>query len=71
MDLGLLDGGGQIHGVQRAGVLVTARPREGERHHWRLLPLGQEVQEGEPHGSVLEWNENTQILLERIPGVLR
>lgn len=57
VDLGLLDGGGQVHGVQRAGVLVAARPREGERNHRRLLPLGQEVQEGEPHRSVLEEHE--------------
>lgn len=57
VDLGLLDGGGQVHGVQRAGVLVTARPREGERNHRRLLPLRQEVQEREPHRSVLEEHE--------------
>lgn len=53
VDLGLLYGGGQIHGVQRASVLVTSRPRKGERNHWRLLPLRQVVQEGEPHRSVL------------------
>lgn len=54
VDLCLLYGGGQVHGVQRAGVLVTARPGEGERNHRRLLPLGQEVQEREPDRSVLE-----------------
>lgn len=54
VDLCLLYGGGQVHGVQRAGVLVTARPGEGERDHRCLLPLGQEVQEGEPDRSVLE-----------------
>lgn len=53
VDLGLLYGGGQVHGLQRAGVLVAARPRERERHHRRLLPLRQEVQESEPHRSVL------------------
>lgn len=55
VDLRLLYGGGQVHGVQRAGVLVTTRSREGERDHRGLLPLGQEMQEGEPHGSVLGW----------------
>lgn len=54
MDLRLLYGGGHVHGVQRAGVVVTARSREGECDHGGLLPLGQEVQEGEPHRSVLE-----------------
>lgn len=54
VDLGLLYGGGQVHGVQRAGVVVTACPREGKRNHRRLLPLGQEMQESEPHRSVLE-----------------
>ena len=53
VDLGLLYGGGQVHGLQRAGVLVAARPRERERDHRRLLPLRQEVQESEPHRSVL------------------
>ena len=54
VDLGLLYGGGHVHGVQRAGVVVAASPREGERDNWRLLPLGQVVQKGEPHGSVLQ-----------------
>ena len=54
MDLCLFYRAGQVHGVQRAGVLVTPRPREGERHHRHLLPLVQEVQESEPHRSVLE-----------------
>lgn len=53
MNLGLLYGGGQVQGVQRAGVIITTRPGEGERHHRRLLPLGQEVQQREPHVSVL------------------
>lgn len=57
VDLGLLYGGCQVHGVQRAGVLVAARPGKGERNHRRLLPQGQEVQEGEPHRSVLEGRE--------------
>lgn len=57
VNLGLLDGGGQVHGVQRTGVLVAAGARERERHHGRLLPVGQEVQEGEPHRSVLKWRQ--------------
>ena len=44
VDLRLLYGGGHVHGLQRAGVVVTARPREGERDHGGLLSLGQEVQ---------------------------
>lgn len=58
MDLGLLYGGGQVQGLQRAGVLIAARPGEGERHHRRLLPLRQEVQEGEPYSSVLKGDRN-------------
>lgn len=61
VDLGLLHGRGQIHGVQRAGVLVAARPGEGEGDHRRLLPLGQEVQEGEPHSPVLEDEEERRV----------
>lgn len=60
MDLGLLYGGGHVHGVQRAGVVVAPRPREGERDHRRLMPLGQEVQESEPHRSVLEGKKNAE-----------
>lgn len=54
VNLCFLYGRGQVNGVQRAGVIVAARPRERERDHGRLLPLGQEVQEGEPHRSILE-----------------
>lgn len=54
VDLCFLYGGGEVHGVQRASVIITARPREGKRNHRGLLPLGQKVQEGEPHRSVLE-----------------
>ena len=54
VDLGLLYGGGHVHGVQRAGVVITPCTREGECNHRRLLPLGQEVQESEPHRAVLQ-----------------
>lgn len=57
MDLCLLYRGGHVHGVEGAGVLVAAGPREGERNHGGLLPLGEEVQEGEPNGSVLNDEE--------------
>lgn len=63
VDLCLLYGRGQVHGVERAGVLVAARPREGERDHRGLLPLEQEVQEGEPHRSILEYKKDTRMLL--------
>lgn len=53
VDLCLLDGGGEIHGLQRAGVVVTPCPGEGEGHNRGLLPLGQEVEKGQPHGPIL------------------
>lgn len=54
VDLRLLDGGGQVHGLQRASVIIAPRPGEGEGHHGGLLPLGQEVEERQPHGPVLD-----------------
>jgi len=53
VNLGLLHGAGHVHGAQRAGVVIAARPREGERHHGRLLPRRQEVEQREPHRFVL------------------
>lgn len=54
VDLCFLYRCGQIHGIQRTGILIAACSREGESNHGRLLPLGQVVHKGEPHRSVLK-----------------
>lgn len=54
MNLCLLYGRGQVHGVQGAGVVIATCPREGEGDDWSLLSRRQEVKEAEPHRAVLQ-----------------
>lgn len=53
VDLILLHWTGQVQWGEWASVVVTPCAWEGERHHWSLLPLWQEVEQRLPHGPVL------------------